>query len=122
MKFIKLSAALLFAAFISTTGALAQSGAECVFTIHNDTADNTLMGFYTSPDDGENWSTNWLGENMKPEQSATAEFTADTCVCDQEFKASWLGEGGVEVFDDPHTIDICQASNVYLGDDEVSFD
>ena len=122
MKLIKLSLALLFAAFISATGAFAQSGAECVFTIHNDTANNTLIGFYTSPDDGANWSSNWLGQNMDPGQTATAEFTADTCACDQVFQASWLGEGGTEVFDDPHTIDICEASNVYLGDDSVSFD
>jgi len=122
MRLVKLSFALLFAAFISATGAFAQSGAECVFTIHNSTANNTVIGFYTSPDDGANWSANWLGQDMDPGQEATAEFTADTCYCDQVFQASWLGEGGTEVFDDPHTIDICNASNVYLGDDEVSFD
>lgn len=122
MKLVKLSLALLFTAFISATGALAQTGAECVFTIHNDTANNTLIGFYTSPDDGTNWSANWLGQDMDPGQTATAEFTADTCVCEQVFQAGWLGEGDVEVFDDPHTIDICEASNVYLGDDAVSFD
>ncbi|AKI00446.1 hypothetical protein IMCC20628_01733 [Hoeflea sp. IMCC20628] len=122
MKLIKLSAALLFSGFITATGALAQTGAECVFTIHNDAADNTLVSFYTSPDDGANWSTNWLGEDMDPGQKATAEFTADTCVCDQVFQAGWLGEDDTEVLDEPHTIDICEASNVYLGDDEVSFD
>ena len=113
---------LLFATFISATGAAAQSGSECIFTIHNDTKDNTLVSFYTSTDDGANWSDNWLGGEMKPGQTAKAEFTADTCACDQVFQAGWLGEGDDEVLDDPHTIDICTATNVYLGDDSVSFD
>lgn len=115
---------LLAAAFvlISTAGAFAQTGSECVFTIHNDTNNNTLIGFYTSPDDGANWSENWLNQDMEPGQTATAEFTADTCACNQVFQAGWLGEGDEEVMDDPHTIDICEASNVYLGDDSISFD
>ncbi|WP_245271046.1 hypothetical protein [Hoeflea phototrophica] len=116
--------AILAAAFVLTTtaGAFAQTGSQCVFTIHNDTSSNTAIGFYTSPDDGANWSANWLSQDLEPGQAAIAEFTADTCYCDQVFQASWLGEGGGEVFDDPHTIDICEASNVYLGDDEISFD
>jgi hypothetical protein len=119
MKRAMLAAALVLA---TAAGASAQTGSECVFTIHNDTNNNTLIGFYTSPDDGANWSANWLSQDMEPGQSATAEFTADTCACDQVFQAGWLGESGGEVMDDPHTIDICEASNVYLGDDEISFD
>lgn len=123
MKLLTLSAALLFTSLISAIGAAAQSGAECVFTIHNDTDENTLTGFYTSEDDGNTWSDNWLGRQMAPGQSAKAEFTADTCACDQVFQAGWLGEDNAsEIMDDPHTIDICEASNVYLGDDEVTFD
>lgn len=119
---IKLSASIALAAFIAATGAQAQTGSECVFTIHNQTEKHTLIGFYTSPDDGANWSDNWLNEDMAPGQTAMAEFTADTCACDQVFQAGWLSADGDEVLDEPHTIDICQASNVYLGDNEVSFD
>tara|TARA_R110002020_G_scaffold28146_1_gene89937 strand:+ start:4951 stop:5322 length:372 start_codon:yes stop_codon:yes gene_type:complete len=123
MTLTRLAVALALSAFFAVPSALAQSGAECVFTIHNDTKVNTLIGFYTSEDDGETWSDNWLGGKMAPGQTARAEFTADTCACDQVFQAGWLAEDDVsEVLDDPHTIDICEASNVYLGDDEVSFD
>ncbi len=122
MKLLNLSAALIFASFVSATGAFAQTGSECVFTIHNDTEENTLTGFYTSDDDGATWSTNWLGEKIKPGQTATAEFSADTCSCDQSFKAGWLDVNGGEALDEEHTIDICEASNVYLGDNEVLFD
>jgi hypothetical protein len=122
MKLLNASAALIFASLMSATGALAQTGSECVFTIHNDTAENTLTGFYTSDDDGATWSANWLARNMKPGQSAVAEFTADTCSCDQVFQAGWLNVNGGETLDEEHTIDICEASNVYLGDDEISFD
>ena len=63
-----------------------------------------------------------LARNMKPGQSAVAEFTADTWACHQVFQAGWLDVNGGETLDEEHTIDICEASNVYLGDNEVSFD
>lgn len=122
MKLLKLSAALIFASLVSATGALAQTGSECVFTIHNDTDENTLTGFYTSDDDGATWSSNWLSERIKPGQTAKAEFAADTCSCAQSFQAGWLDVNGGEALDEEHTIDICEASNVYLGDNEVTFD
>jgi hypothetical protein len=122
MKLFNLGVALIFTTFMATDGALAQTGSECVFTIHNDTEQNTLMGFYTSDDDGETWSSNWLSDRLEPGQTASAEFSADTCACDQSFQAGWLDVNGGEALDDEHTIDICEASNVYLGDNEVSFD
>ncbi|OCW58892.1 hypothetical protein AWJ14_21205 [Hoeflea olei] len=118
-----LAVTLAFAAFLPLPAANAQSGAECVFTIHNDTDRNTLTGFYTSEDDGDSWSDNWLDDRLEPGQSARAEFSADTCACDQVFQAGWLSaDKRSEILDDPHTIDICTASNVYLGDDEITFD
>ena len=47
-------------ATLLTTGALAGTGAEGVFTIYNDTDGNVVSGFYTSEDNGDSWSANWL--------------------------------------------------------------
>lgn len=100
--------------------AIAQTGAEGYFQIHNDTDANTVVGFYTN--DGSGWSQNWLSEQIPPGGDATAEFTAETGSCEQVFQVGWLGEGGGEVMDDPIEIDICQASNVYLNDNEIYYD
>ena len=78
------------------------------------------MGFYT--DDGSGWSENWLSENLAPEESAEAEFFADSGACDQVFKVGWLGEDDSEVLDEPISINICEASNVYLDDNEIYYD
>lgn len=98
----------------------AQSGADGVFQIHNDTDANTVVGFYTN--DGSGWSSNWLGSPMKPGAEATAEFNDNTGSCEQTFRVGWLGADGGEVLDDPIDINICEASNVYLGDNEITFD
>jgi hypothetical protein len=102
------------------TAALAQSGSKGEFTIHNDTEKNTVVGFYTNGGDG--WSNNWLNGQMAPGVTATANFTADTGPCEQTFRVGWLGEDGSEVMDDEISINICEASNVYLGDNEITFD
>jgi hypothetical protein len=117
MKHIIIAAAFAIA---TATAALAQSGSEGVFTIHNETEGNVLVGFYTN--DGSGWSANWLGEDLVPGAQASAEFIADTGNCDQNFQAGWLGSDGGEVLDEAHSIDICEASNVYLGDNEIAFD
>lgn len=121
MKLISTSAALVFAASLLTSGAFAGTGAEGVFTIHNDT-DNVVSGFYTSEDDGETWSDNWLSIQVRPGESAEARFHANTGPCNQTFQVGWVGEGGGEILDDPIDIDICEASNVYLEDNDISYD
>ena len=101
--------------------ALAQgTGADGYFQIHNDTDGNIVVGFYTNGGDG--WSTNWLNEEVHPGETARAEFTGDTGPCDQVLRVGWLSSDGGEVLDDPISIDICEASNVYLGDNEITFD
>jgi len=122
MKHIKLAAALLFSASIATTATLAGTGAEGVFTIYNDTENNVVSGFYTSEDDGDTWSTNWLSIQVRPGETAEARFHANTGPCEQVLQVGWVGEGGGEVLDDPISIDICEASNVYLEDNDVSYD
>lgn len=122
MKYIKLSAALLLAASVAATGAFAGTGAEGVFTVHNDTETNVVSGFYTSEDDGDTWSDNWLSIQIRPGESAEARFQANTGPCEQTLQVGWVGEGGGEVLDEPINIDICEASNVYLEDNDVSFD
>jgi hypothetical protein len=37
-------------------------------------------------------------------------------------QVGWLGDDDSEVLDDPISIDICDASNVYLGDNEITYD
>lgn len=103
------------------TASLAGTGAEGYFQLYNDTEGNVLIGFYTN--DGSGWSANWIdGVEIMPGESGTAEFTADTGNCEQVFAAGWLGGDGEEIIDEPASIDICEASNVYLGDNEVSYD
>jgi len=122
MKHVK---SLMLAATLAVTTGLSAAaqgtGSEGYFQIYNDTANNILIGFYTN--DGSGWSQNWIaGVEIAPGENATAEFTADTGSCDQVFSAGWLGSDNSEVIDDPISIDICGASNVYLGDNEISFD
>ncbi len=113
-------AAMLLAA--GALGALAQgTGSEGYFQLYNDTENNVLIGFYTN--DGSGWSQNWIeGAEIHPGEDGRAEFTADTGACEQTFSAGWLGSDDSEVIDDPISINICDASNVYLGDNEISFD
>lgn len=98
----------------------AGTGSEGYFQIYNDTASNILIGFYTN--DGSGWSTNWIdGYAVEPGASMQAEFFAPEGLCDQVFAAGWLGDDGSEVIDDPIAINICDASNVYLGDNEIFY-
>lgn len=122
MAHIRLTAALLFAASVATSGAIAGTGAEGYFTIHNDTEGNVVSGFYTSQDDGETWSDNWLTIQVRPGESAEARFHANTGPCEQVLQVGWVGTDGSEVLDEPISIDICEASNVYLEDNDISFD
>lgn len=100
--------------------ASAQTGKRGEFTIHNETAGNTVVGFYTN--DGTGWSTNWLSEPVGPGDTADLEFTKSGGRCQQTLRVGWRGKSGGEVKDDPIRIDICKASNVYLHDNDVSFD
>lgn len=120
MRHIKLSLATLAASLLLATAAFAQSGSGGAFTIHNQTDNNVVVGFYTN--DGGGWSANWLGDQLAPGQDASAEFTAETGSCDQVFQVGWLGSDGGEVIDEPVSIDICAASNVYLADNEMYYD
>jgi hypothetical protein len=98
----------------------AGTGSEGYFQIYNNTEGNVAVGFYTN--DGSGWSENWLAEELGPGVSARAEFDADTGNCDQTLQIGWLGENGDEVLDEPISIDICDASNVYLEDNEIYYD
>jgi len=112
--------ALAFAA-TALPALAAGTGSEGYFQIYNDTEGNVLVGFYTN--DGSGWSQNWIaGVEIMPGQNGRAEFHAASGACEQLFQAGWLGGDGSEVFDEPYSIDICEASNVYLGDNEISFD
>jgi hypothetical protein len=117
-KLIALFAATFFA--LSPLASHAQSGAGGEFTVHNITEGNVVVGFYTN--DGSGWSNNWLSEQMLPNQTATAAFFAETGACDQVFQVGWLGDNGTEVLDEPISINICEATNVYLADNEIYFD
>lgn len=119
MKAIFLATAVALSA---TGGAFAEgTGAQGYFQLYNDTSNNVLIAFYTN--DGSGWSQNWIdGAQIMPGQNGTAEFTAETGACAQTFAAGWLGENDSEIVDDPISIDICEASNVYLGDNEIFYD
>ena len=113
----------IFAAFllaVSTAAGAQGTGSEGSFTIHNDTENNVVVGFYTNGGDG--WSDNWLSEDIGPGEQADANFTADSGPCEQLLRVSWLGSDDNEVLDDPIRIDICAATNVYLGDNDITFD
>lgn len=114
-------AGLAVVACISFAGAgLAQSGKHGEFTIHNETDSNTVVGFYTN--DGTGWSTNWLSKAVGPGDTAELMFNKSGGRCQQTLRVGWRAKGGGEVKDEPTKIDICKASNVYLHDNEISFD
>ena len=118
LKRTLISAALLVAASqVSAQG----TRSEGYFQIYNDTANNILIGFYTN--NGSDWSDNWIdGYEVDQGASMQAEFFAPEGLCDQVFAAGWLADNGDEIIDEPIAIDICQASNVYLGDNEIFYD
>ena len=121
MKFLKHAASsLALLALLGGTAFAAGTGSEGYFKIFNNTAGNVAVGFYTN--DGSGWSQNWLGDQLMPGGEATAEFNADTGNCEQVFQIGWLGQDGSEVMDEPISIDICEASNVYLDDNEIYYD
>ncbi len=121
MKTMKILAAAGLAFALHSGAALAEgTGSEGYFQIYNNTAGNIVVGFYTN--DGSGWSGNWLGDSIMPGVSAQAEFNAPSGACDQAFAVGWLGEDDTEVVDDPISIDICEASNVYLDDNEIYYD
>lgn len=113
-----LGAALL----LMTSPAFAQTGAQGIFTLHNDTTNNVVVGFYVS-DDMQTFSDNWLTDPIMPGEAFDAQFFAQSGSCINYFIVGWLGADlNSEVTDEPIEIDICQASNVYLNDNEIFFD
>lgn len=115
------SAAIGALLLASVTAAFAQgTGSQGYFQLYNNTEDNTVVGFYTN--DGSGWSENWLSEALEPGESAEAQFTADTGKCDQTFQVGWLGDDDTEVLDNPIDINICDASNIYMDDNEIYYD
>jgi hypothetical protein len=112
-------ASLAFCA-IATMSLAQGTGSQGYFEIYNDTRGNIVVGIYTN--DGSGWSSNWLADQLAPGEHATAEFTSLTGYCDQTISVGWLGNNGGEVMDDPISIDICAASNVYLNDNEIYYD
>lgn len=121
MQFLKtMVSGLLALSLMSGYAQAAGTGSEGYFQIYNNTGGNVAVGFYTN--DGNGWSENWLSEELMPGTSATAQFDSDTGNCDQIFQIGWLGSDGSEVLDEPISVDICEASNVYLDDNEIYFD
>ncbi|MBT4520651.1 MAG: hypothetical protein HOC23_11645 [Halieaceae bacterium] len=105
---------------VMSLGAQSQTGADGYFTIYNNTSNNIVVSFYTN--DGDGWSRNWLNEEIYPGEGAEAEFNASTGSCDQYFQVGWLGENDSEVLDEPISIDICDASDIYLDDNEIYYE
>ena len=112
--------AALLLVFCVSSSTLAQTGQYGYFGVYNNTSAHIAIGFYTS--DGGAWSSNWLSEALYPGDYAQAGFLANSGNCQQWFMIGWLGEGNTEVLDDAISIDICEASNVYLSDNEIYFD
>ncbi len=96
------------------------TGKNGVFTIHNETDSNTVVGFYTN--DGSGWSKNWMNNNLGPGDTAKMEFSRPGGKCKQTLRVGWRAKGGGEVRDNPINIDICDASNVYLHDNKITYD
>jgi hypothetical protein len=119
MKTVLVALTAMVATGVLPAGA-ASTGASGVFTIHNSTSEHTVTGFYTN--DGTGWSTNWLSEQIEAGDTAEARFQENTGPCNQTFQVGWLGEDGDEILDEPIDIDICEASNVYLEDNDMSYD
>ncbi|MFN4057993.1 MAG: hypothetical protein ACK4HW_07410 [Roseinatronobacter sp.] len=104
------------------TPAFAQTGAQGIFSVHNDTQGSVVVGFYVS-DDLDSFSDNWLEDPIMPGEAFEAQFFADSGACINYFVIGWLGADlNSEVLDDPVEIDICQATNVYLEENGISFD
>jgi hypothetical protein len=57
-----------------------------------------------------------MTDSLMSGDSALTERGAICGPCEQVFAMDWLGANGSEM------IDICDASNVYLGDNEITYD
>jgi hypothetical protein len=120
MASLRLAALCGLALALAQPALAAGTGRQGFFELHNDTGRNTVVGFYTN--DGSGWSDNWLDERLEPGGTVPVEFNDTSGPCEQTLRVGWLGTDGSEVLDDPFDIDICEASNVYLGDNEITFD
>jgi hypothetical protein len=120
MKLLSTLGCALTLAFGITSSFAQGTGSEGYFHIYNNTGGNVAVGFYTN--DGSGWSENWLSDFLAPGENARAEFYADSGNCDQTLQVGWLGDDDSEVMDEPISIDVCAASNVYLDDNEIYFD
>lgn len=66
---------LLLVLVVIASSSFAQSGSGGEFTIYNNTDNNIVISFYTN--DGDGCSSNWLSEDLAPDEEAYAEFYAD---------------------------------------------
>ena len=121
MRMVKVAfGTVCFWVFMSIFVVAQSTGSQGEFTIFNQTDNNIVVGFYTNG--GSGWSNNWLSEELAPGQSASAAFLGDTGNCDQLLQVGWLGADNSEILDEPISIDICEASNIHLADNEIYFD
>ena len=124
MKYLHIGAVAGLATCLIAAGVVSAvadgTGKNGVFTIHNDTDANTVVGFYTN--DGGGWSKNWLSRKLAPGASTDMKFSKPGGKCKQRLRVGWLGKSGGEVQDDPINIDICDATNVYLHDNKITYD
>ena len=119
---VLIRALALCATFIATSPALAQgTGAKGYFNIYNVTVGHEIVGFYTN--EGHGWTTNWLtAETLTVGEGAVAQFQPGAVTCQQTFTVGWRSTAGREIRGHPVAINICDATNVYLGIDKLSFD
>lgn len=115
------AAATLAFALLASPAWSQGTGSEGFFEIHNETTANVVVGFYTN--DGTGWSDNWLSEDINPGEAVQAEFLSPSGDCQQYIRVGWLADDDEsEILDDPITIDICDASRLFVGDNDVTYD
>ena len=101
---------LCFALLIAQSAA----AADYVFTLYNNTTKYTIAGFQTY--ENETW-TSWKNVALAPGEKQQMNWGANTGSCTVPFKIMYE-----EINTEQYSVDWCKLKNIYVTDDNVTYD
>ena len=88
--------------------------ADYAFTLYNNTTKYTITGFQTYEND--TWTT-WKNVGMAPGEKQQMNWGANTGYCTVPFRIMYE-----EINTEQYSVDWCKLKNIYVTDDNVTYD